>query len=165
MLSADTFLHVCVCKSVHTPAQTTHTHTLTRTVAYTGLAHLWRTPPPCRSTLLRSFYSLFLVQLGGGVRVSCPLGERSEWDRWMERKSEEEETNLPKGPQLASAMVSMTCSSLHLSLCLLACSSRSSADRICRRKGQKVRWSLVTVKHGRVCLAGPTASSSPRPCT
>lgn len=72
---------------------------------------------------------------------SRPSGVRSEWDRLMEGRSEEEEeeVKMPEGPQLASAMVSMTCSSLLLSLCLLACSSRSSADRICRRKGQEVR--------------------------
>lgn len=41
-------------------------------------------------------------------------------------------------------MVSMTCSSLLLSLCLLACSSRSSADRICKGGGggQEVREML-----------------------
>lgn len=34
------------------------------------------------------------------------------------------------GSQLVRAIVSMTCSSLLLSLCLLACSSRSNADKI-----------------------------------
>lgn len=47
------------------------------------------------------------------------------------------ERGEPGGPQLLRAIVSMTCSSLHLSLCLLACSSRSSADKIWRRKEER----------------------------
>lgn len=59
------------------------------------------------------------------------LGERSEGERQMERRSEEkEEMEVLVGPQLLRAIVSMTCSSLLLSLCLLACSSRSNADKI-----------------------------------
>lgn len=52
----------------------------------------------------------------------------------MERRSEEEQEVLD-GPQLVSAIVSMTCSSLLLSLCLLACSSRSKADKIWGENG------------------------------
>lgn len=55
----------------------------------------------------------------------------------MERRSEEEQEVLD-GPQLVSAIVSMTCSSLLLSLCLLACSSRSKADKIWGEKGLEV---------------------------
>lgn len=72
MLSVDTFLHVCVCESVQTPAHTRYAaadkHTHTHTLAYTGPAHLCRTPPPFRSILLRSVCS-FVCGIVGGVGV------------------------------------------------------------------------------------------------
>lgn len=92
-------------------------------------AQLCRTPPVC-SVLPQSFAVLSVILLGVGVLFVC-LGEKSEGERQMERRSEEkEEMEALDGPQLVRAIVSMTCSSLLLSLCLLACSSRSKADKI-----------------------------------
>ena len=48
--------------------------------------------------------------------------------------AEEEEDEEEVVTQLGRAIVSMTCSSLLLSLCRRACSSRSRADRIWRRR-------------------------------
>lgn len=143
MLSVDTFLHVCVCESVQTPAHTRyvaadkHTHTHSHVSVHRPRPSL-PNPSPVSQYTASVLFAVRLWFCWGGW--SCPLSVRSEWDRRMERRSEEEEEEMkmPEGPQLASAMVSMTCSSLLLSLCLLACSSRSSADRICRRRGQKV---------------------------
>lgn len=111
----------------------THTH-----VSVHRPAHLCRTPPsPCFAVYC---FGPFAVRLSycWGLEF-CSLGKRSEGERQMERRSEEkEEMEVLDGPQLVRAIVSMTCSSLLRSLCLLACSSRSNADKIWRRKGEEV---------------------------
>lgn len=87
-------------------------------------AHLRRTPHGLH------FTASVLLQcvLSRGWSFVCCLGEKSEGERDRWRRSEENEEVF--GPQLVRAIVSMTCSSLLLSLCLLACSSRSKADKI-----------------------------------
>lgn len=108
-LQTDTHIRTHV--SIHRPAQ------------------LCRTPPSlqCTAPVLCSF----VRRIVGGWSFVCCLGEKSEGERQMERRSEEkEEMEVLDGPQLVRAIVSMTCSSLLLSLCLLACSSRSKADKI-----------------------------------
>lgn len=105
----------------------THTHTH---VSVHRPAHLCRTPPsPCFAVYC---FGPFAVRLSycWGLEF-CLLGKRSEGERQMEGRSEEkEEMEVLDGPQLVRAIVSMTCSSLLRSLCLLACSSRSNADKI-----------------------------------
>jgi len=64
-----------------------------------------------------------VVRVGGAA-------ERDGWRRRRSDEEEEEEPDEPIGPQLLSAIVSITCSSLLRSRCLLACSSRSNADKI-----------------------------------
>lgn len=139
MLSVDMFLHVCVCENVrcrslsrrHQPTRctgphtNTHTYTCKRTQARPSLPN----PPQVCSILLQSFCS-FVCRIVGGWSFVC-LGERSEGERQMERSEEKRrKMEVLDGPQLVRAIVSMTCSSLLLSLCLLACSSRSNADKI-----------------------------------
>lgn len=165
------------CGSGHQPAHgtwlqtNTHAHTHAHTLAYTGPAHLCRTPPPlprfpvyCSGPFAVRLWSCWW----GGGELSVGCGEVSGTEGWRGgARRKRRKMKRPEGPQLASAMVSMTCSSLLLSLCLLACSSRSSADRICRRggegrrgrgKGQKVSGD------GRVPREA-SPSTSPRPCT
>lgn len=138
MLSVDMFLHVCVCENVWCPslshrhqpttlygAADKHTHTH---VSVHRPAHLCR-PLPHFAVYCFSPFAVSLSYCWG--LEFCLFGERSEGERQMERRSEEkEETEVLDGPQLVRAIVSMTCSSLLLSLCLLACSSRSNADKI-----------------------------------
>lgn len=138
MLSVDMFLHVCMCGNIrcsspshrHQPTHwtglqtNTHTNTCKRTQARPSL------PNPPRFAVY--CFSPFAVRLSccWGLEF-CLLGERSEGERQMERRSgDKEEMEVLDGPQLLRAIVSMTCSSLLLSLCLLACSSRSNADKI-----------------------------------
>lgn len=110
----------------------THTYTCKRTQA----------PPisaesPHFAVYCLGPFAVSSVVLFGGWSFVCCLGERNVGERQMERRSEEEQEVLD-GPQLVSAIVSMTCSSLLLSLCLLACSSRSKADKIWGGKGLEV---------------------------
>lgn len=110
----------------------THTYTCKRTQA----------PPisaesPHFAVYCLGPFAVSSVVLFGGWSFVCCLGERNVGERQMERRSEEEQEVLD-GPQLVSAIVSMTCSSLLLSLCLLACSSRSKADKIWGEKGLEV---------------------------
>lgn len=102
----------------------THTYTCKRTQARPSLPN----PPILQYTA--SVLLQFVCRIVGGWSFVCCLGERSEGERQMERSEEKEEMEVLDGPQLLRAIVSMTCSSLLLSLCLLACSSRSKADKI-----------------------------------
>lgn len=132
MLSVDMFsTYACVKisalthTSAHTPygAADKHIHTH---VSIHRPAHLCRTPPFC-SILLQSFCSASVVLLGVGVMFVVWVRGARERDRWRGGVRKKE---VLDDPQLVGAIVSMTCSSLLLSLCLRACSSRSRADKI-----------------------------------
>lgn len=82
MLSVDALLHVCVCERVQTPAHThgtrlqTNTHTRTRALAYTGPAHLCRTPPPVFAVFCLGPFAVRLWYCWGGLELSVGCEER-----------------------------------------------------------------------------------------
>lgn len=120
-----------VCQSLtQTRAHTLHKHTH---VSIHRPAHLCPPPPPQVLQYTASVL-LQLVLLGVGVVFSVWARRVRERGRQIKRRSEEEDVN---GPQLLRAIVSMICSSLLLSLCLLACSSRSKDDKIWKPKEEK----------------------------
>lgn len=116
-----------------------HSHIHTHVSIHRSAQLCWTPPSTFRSILLRSFCSLSVVLLFSQLGEKRRRGRR-RWrrrDRWRGGVRRRKETG---GPQLLRAIVSITCSSLLLSLCLLACSSRSSADKIWGHKGREVSW-------------------------
>lgn len=149
MLSVDMFLHVCLCEIVRCPSPShsrhqpthctglqtnTHTYTCKRTQARPSLPN----PLPQFCSILLLSFLQFVCRIVGGWSFVVGLRGASGRDRWRGGVKKKEKMEVLDGPQLVRAIVSMTCSSLLLSLCLLACSSRSNADKICRQKGEGV---------------------------
>lgn len=81
--------------------------------------------------------------LGGGKRpvpspeVSCPRLPLAGPTPAAAAAAAREAGTVPPPLQLLKAIVSIACSSLLLSRCLLACSSFSNAAKICGRRGER----------------------------
>lgn len=87
--------------------------------------------------LAREVFLVRLWEVCGGARGRVQPQPRSVLPASSRRVAAREAGTVLPPLQLLKAIVSIACSSLLLSRCLLACSSFSNAAKICRREGRR----------------------------